>query len=396
MALSYLALALALAFSLNAANRFVRASGTLLAALALVMLVVSIVMADFDGTFSGMAPAASRLDPFKPLILNIQATVAAAAAVFLFWASWLQLKRHSIKAAPPLNTASTFGLLSRSAHWITATLILCLIPMGLFVSVLKAGSPDRAEFLAAHQSLGLAVLGVAGLRLLWLLVSPPPAPPAGSPPWGHRLARAVHIGLYGLILAFPVSGFLASALEASQSSSLDGPCHPPWPRPNTPRHFGWRPTTCSAVPLLRFDFCACGRGLEASCPGWPQGRHSPHAGVGHARRRAQAPTQKPEALLARVLGHDEARRSCARPLLRGGGENGAPPKPDLVHFKKRPLRIQRLSRFLKSLERFMGCLVECDPAFLEGRFQGCPGLLPGLDVCFQPGFCSVCVSLQTA
>lgn len=211
MALSYLALAFALAFSLNAANRFVRASGTFLAALALVMLVVSIVMADFDGTFRDMAPASSPLGPFKPLILNIQAAVAAAAAVFLFWASWLQLKRDPIKAVPPLNTASTFGLLSRSAHWITATLILCLIPMGLFVSVLHAASPDRAEFLSAHQSLGLAVLGIVGLRLLWFAVSPPPAPPAGSTPWERRLARAVHMGLYGLILAFPVSGFLVSA-----------------------------------------------------------------------------------------------------------------------------------------------------------------------------------------
>ena len=44
----------------------------------------------------------------------------------------------------------------------------------------------------------------------------------------------------------------------------------------------------------------------------------------------------------------------------------------------------------------MVCLVERDPAFLEGRFQGCPGLLPRLEVCFQLAFCSVCVSLQTA
>ena len=54
MALSYLALALALALSLNAANRFVRAGGTLLAAAALSLLVVSIVVADFDGTFRAM------------------------------------------------------------------------------------------------------------------------------------------------------------------------------------------------------------------------------------------------------------------------------------------------------------------------------------------------------
>ena len=211
MAFSYLALALALALSLNAANRFVRAGGTLLAALALVMLAVSIVMANFDGTFRAMPPPSSPLDPFKPLILNIQAIVASAAAAFLFWASWLQLKRHAIKSSPFFNTPLTFGLVSRAAHWITATLILCLVPMGLFVSVLKDELPDRAEFLSAHQSLGLAVFAVVAVRLVWLLFSPPPAPSPDLTPREHRLSRAVHIGLYGLILAFPLSGFFMSA-----------------------------------------------------------------------------------------------------------------------------------------------------------------------------------------
>ena len=99
-----------------------------------------------------------------------------AASAFLFWASWLQLKRPAIKSLPSLNTPLTFGLVSRYAHWITATLILCLVPMGLFVSVLKDEFPDRAEFLAAHQSLGLAVFAVVAVRLFWLLISPPPAP----------------------------------------------------------------------------------------------------------------------------------------------------------------------------------------------------------------------------
>ncbi len=211
MAFSYLALAIALALSLNAANRFVRAAGTLLAAFALVMLVVSIVMANFDGTFKAMPSPSSPLDPFKPLILNIQAIVAMAASAFLFWASWLQLKRRGAKSLPALNTPFTFGLVSRYAHWITATLILCLVPMGLFVSVLKDESADRAEFLAAHQSLGLAVSAVVAVRLFWLLISPPPAPSPDLTPRERRLSRAVHLCLYGLILAFPLSGFLMSA-----------------------------------------------------------------------------------------------------------------------------------------------------------------------------------------
>ncbi|MFZ1107694.1 MAG: cytochrome b [Rhodomicrobium sp.] len=213
MAFGYLALALALAVSLNAANRFLRAGGTLIAALALSMLAVSIVAADFDGTFTAMPPASSPLDPFKPLILNIQAAMATAAAAFLFWCALFQLKRRTVEAAPLVNTASAFGLISRYAHWITATLILCLVPMGLFVSVLKAGSPESDEYLTAHQSLGLAIFAVAILRLLWLRVSPPPEPPFALKLWERRLARLVHIGLYVLIFAFPLSGFFMCAFS---------------------------------------------------------------------------------------------------------------------------------------------------------------------------------------
>jgi cytochrome b561 len=215
MAYGYLALALALAVSLNAANRFVRAGGTLLAALALSMIAVSIVAADFDGTFTAMPPASSPLAPFKPLILNIQAAIAAVAAAFFFRAALLQLKRPLVKTAPLLNTPSAFGLVSRYAHWITATLILCLVPMGLFVSVLKAGYPESEEYLAAHQSLGLTIFAVAIFRLLWLRVSPPPEPSSTLKPWERHLARLVHFGLYVLILGFPVSGFLMSALSGT-------------------------------------------------------------------------------------------------------------------------------------------------------------------------------------
>ncbi|MBC8048880.1 MAG: cytochrome b [Chitinophagales bacterium] len=207
---SYLVLALILAFTLNSSNRWVRAGGTLLAALGLSMIAFSIVLADFDGTFSAMPPSLDAMDAYKPLILNVQAVVATIAAAFLAWAAWGQTKRGAA-TIPPQNTSSVFGLVSRYAHWITATLILCLVPMGLFISVLQPASAERAEFLAAHQSLGLAILFVVAFRLMWLLINPPPAPSPDLRPWERRAAHGVHIALYGLILAFPLSGFLMSA-----------------------------------------------------------------------------------------------------------------------------------------------------------------------------------------
>jgi cytochrome b561 len=47
-------------------------------------------------------------------------------------------------------------------------MILCLIPMGLFVAVLSKSPTDREAFLSAHRSQGLTVLALVFLRLAWL------------------------------------------------------------------------------------------------------------------------------------------------------------------------------------------------------------------------------------
>jgi cytochrome b561 len=213
MAASYLVLAIVLAFALNHSNGLIRAAGTLIAALGLAMIVVSIILADFDGTFSALPPRSDRLDTLNPLILNIQAVAGAIATVFLVWAAWLQTRRSAAEPISRFNTKTGFGLVSRYAHWITATLMLCLIPMGLFIAVLREDSPDRAGFVAAHQSLGLALIPIVALRLLWLLASPPPLLPKCLRRGERLLAQVVHLALYCLILAFPVSGYLMTAYK---------------------------------------------------------------------------------------------------------------------------------------------------------------------------------------
>lgn len=222
MAGGYLLLAIVLAVTLNAANRWLRAAGTLVAALGLTMIVVSIVLADIDGTFAAIPASGPLLDRMAPVILNAQGLVAGIAVPFLVWAAWRQARREA--TAPPLrNSASGFGLASRYAHWITATLMLCSLPMGLFLSVLPGTSPDRAEFLAAHQSMGLTLLLVVAVRIAVLLVSPPPPPTPATRPWERTLAQTTHVVLYGLIVGFPVSGILMTAYGGQAIRFYDWP-----------------------------------------------------------------------------------------------------------------------------------------------------------------------------
>ena len=179
----YLILAIILAFTLNHRNRLVRASGTLIAAISLSFMVASIVLADFDGTFAAIPVTASIFERAKPFVLNVQAIVGALGIGFLLWA--------------------------------TATLILALIPMGIFTSALPEASPDRAMFVDVHQTVGLVVIVLVAVRLAWLLASRPPGLPASLAPWERRLAVPTHAGLYALILAMPITGLLLTTASGA-------------------------------------------------------------------------------------------------------------------------------------------------------------------------------------
>lgn len=208
MTLGYLLLATALAVSLNHRNRFMRASGTLLAAACLLMIVLSIVLAHFDGSFAALRSAAGAADAVRPLILTGQALIALAAALALIWSAWQQLKRGRLGPTAWRNSPQSFGLVSRYGHWVTAVIVLCSIPMGLFIAVLPSGSAERAEFVATHYALGAVVLLVVMLRVLWLLRSPAPhTVQAGATVRRQAaLARAAHALLYLALAAMSISG----------------------------------------------------------------------------------------------------------------------------------------------------------------------------------------------
>jgi hypothetical protein len=85
---------------LNHANRFVRAAGTLLVAICLAFIVLSICWAATDCTFAPVQPGNLR-----PLLLNAQAVVALAAIAFLLWAHGIssvsQVEDWRDRAGPP-------------------------------------------------------------------------------------------------------------------------------------------------------------------------------------------------------------------------------------------------------------------------------------------------------
>lgn len=119
-------------------------------------------------------------------------------------------------------------------HW--------LVAFGIIINVLLAwvwplGDHNDAiavyvrPMIDAHKSIGITVLGLAVLRLLWRLGHKPPPYPAGYRPWEARLSHLVHWGLYFVIFAMPITGWV---MDSAWKDAAANPIHffgiTEWPR----------------------------------------------------------------------------------------------------------------------------------------------------------------------
>lgn len=108
------------------------------------------------------------------------------------------------------NTPDSFGLVSRVIHWTMAIGILGMLALGLWIEDMQPALSNLWLY-SLHKSIGLILLALVLLRIVWHRISPPPGPigPAGG--LDQRLARAAHLALYTLMVAIPISGYIASS-----------------------------------------------------------------------------------------------------------------------------------------------------------------------------------------
>ncbi len=116
---------------------------------------------------------------------------------------------------PLTNTATTYGSIAKTLHWLTAGGVIFLLGLGVYMRRLPRDSAEDiatvVQFYSLHKTLGMAVLGVALLRVIWRLVGPRPQPLAAHSLPEHFAAHLVHWLLYIGILAMPLSGWLRHA-----------------------------------------------------------------------------------------------------------------------------------------------------------------------------------------
>lgn len=95
-------------------------------------------------------------------------------------------------------------------HWLIAIGIIGTFTLGLVMTDIQGISMAKIRYTNWHKWAGVTVLALAALRLLWRLFNHPPQYADEMPAWQRGAAHGLHIALYVLMFAVPLSGYFFS------------------------------------------------------------------------------------------------------------------------------------------------------------------------------------------
>lgn len=113
-------------------------------------------------------------------------------------------------------------------HWLIALLVIGNLAGGLTLDLFTdSADPAMKEagrtIIGFHKALGISVIALTLVRIGWRLGHRPPPLPAHMTPLERGLARATHIGFYGLLLVLPLTGWaMTSAYRPGQPVDMFG------------------------------------------------------------------------------------------------------------------------------------------------------------------------------
>jgi cytochrome b561 len=116
-----------------------------------------------------------------------------------------------IDATPPMATDPAYTVTARVLHWITAALVLTMVPLGIVIAN-EWGGPLQERLYDLHKSIGSLLIPIIIIRLINRLVLNPPLPlPADIPPLQQLAAHTTHWALYALLLVQPLVGWIGTS-----------------------------------------------------------------------------------------------------------------------------------------------------------------------------------------
>lgn len=110
----------------------------------------------------------------------------------------------------PAAASQRWSATAKALHWIVAIGILVQLPLGVAADEWPL-SPRKLELFVLHKSIGLALLALVLVRVAWRASHAAPPLPEAMSVGERRAAHASHAMLYALMLAMPLSGWIASS-----------------------------------------------------------------------------------------------------------------------------------------------------------------------------------------
>lgn len=99
---------------------------------------------------------------------------------------------------------------SKALHWITALMILFVIPAGIVMTNIGPGRLQNTLY-DLHRSFGVVIFVAALARVLVRIARGAPGPDAVLTPFERVASAFVHYALYALLLAMPLGGWLMTS-----------------------------------------------------------------------------------------------------------------------------------------------------------------------------------------
>ena len=104
-----------------------------------------------------------------------------------------------------MEVSSKYSTVTQIVHWVSAVLILCMIPLGLVMHNLADGTQKQVMY-NVHVTIGVVVIAVTVFRLVWLAFHRWPEPLPRLSAWRLKFLTAIHVMLYVVLVVVLLSG----------------------------------------------------------------------------------------------------------------------------------------------------------------------------------------------
>jgi cytochrome b561 len=123
------------------------------------------------------------------------------------------------------DPAETYTPMQKRLHWAVVALLLAQYlafdGMGRpFHQLMDSGAGVYSTTVVAHIAIGLTVFVLAAWRVLLRVRAGAPPPPEDEPAPAKLAAKAVHVAIYALLLALPLSGAAAWFFQVGAAGGL--------------------------------------------------------------------------------------------------------------------------------------------------------------------------------